>query len=95
MSVSKDKNITKEALLYNYKYLHEGAYREDATKDKKRMIRRSACCRRCSRDYLWLFFVKDGLLFRKDELRKEGKQWIVDKDNQLKVMRSYHDEKIG
>ena len=33
-------------------------------KDEKRMIRRSAA----------LFFVKDGLLFRKDELRKEGKQ---------------------
>ena len=87
MSVSEDKNITKEALLYNdiYKYLLEGAYREEATKDEKRMIRRSAA----------LFFVKDGLLFRKDELRKEGKQWIVDKDYQLKVMRSCHDEKIG
>ena len=48
------------------------------------MIRRSAA----------LFFVKDGLLFRKDELRKEGKQCIVDKDNQLKIMRSCHDEKI-
>ena len=89
MSVSEDKNITitKEALLYNdiYMYLLEGAYREEATKDEKRLIRRSAA----------LFFVKDGLLFRKDELRKEGKQWIVDKDNQLKVMRSCHDEKIG
>lgn len=53
MSVSEDKNITKEALLYNdiYKYLLEGAYREEATKDEKRMIRRSAA----------LFFVKDGL----------------------------------
>ena len=46
------------------------------------MIRRSAA----------LFFVKDGLLFRKDELIKEGKQWIVDEENQLKVMRSCHDE---
>ena len=48
------------------------------------MIRRSAA----------LFFVKECLLFRKDELRKEGKQCIVDKDNQLKIMRSCHDEKI-
>ena len=49
----EDKNITKEALLYNdiYKYLLEGAYREEATKDEKRIIRRSAA----------LFFVKDGL----------------------------------
>ena len=69
---NEDKNITKEALLYNdiYKYLLEGAYREEAPKDEKKMIRRSAA----------LFFVEDGLLFRKDELR------IVDKDNQLKVM---------
>ena len=86
MSVSEDKNITAEALLYNdiYKYLLEGAYREEATKDEKKTIRSAA-----------LFLVKDGLLFQKDELRKEGKQWIVDKDNQLKVMRSCHDEKIG
>ena len=36
MSVREDKNITKEALLYNdiYKYLREGAYREEATKDE-------------------------------------------------------------
>ena len=38
-------------------YLLEGAYREEATKDEKRMTRRSAA----------LFFVKDGLLFRKDD----------------------------
>ena len=38
MSVSEDKNITKEALLYNdiYKYLLESAYREEATKDEQR-----------------------------------------------------------
>ena len=36
ISVSEDKNITEEALLYNdiYKYLLEGAYREEATKDE-------------------------------------------------------------
>ena len=30
------------------------------------------------------------LLFRQDELRKEGKQWIVDEEYQLKFMRSCH-----
>ena len=41
------KNIAKEALLYNniYKYLLEGAYRKEATKDEKRMIRSSSCKR--------------------------------------------------
>ena len=78
----------KEIQLYNdiYRYLKDSEYRPNATKNDKRAIRRRACS----------FVLRDGLLyFTEDGADSTAKQWIVDKESQMKVITSCHDQKLG
>ena len=78
----------KEIQLYNdiYRYLKDSEYRPNATKNDKRVIRRRACS----------FVLRDGLLyFTEDGADSTAKQWIVDKESQMKVITSCHDHKLG
>ncbi|KAL5497061.1 hypothetical protein EMCRGX_G013457 [Ephydatia muelleri] len=78
----------KEIQLYNdiYRYLKDSEYRPNATKNDKRAIRRRTCS----------FVLRDGLLyFTEDGADSTAKQWIVDKESQMKVITSCHDQKLG
>ncbi|KAL5505712.1 hypothetical protein EMCRGX_G007192 [Ephydatia muelleri] len=68
-----------EIQLYNdiYRYLKDSEYRPNATKNDKRAIRRIACS----------FVLRDGLLyFTEDGADSTAKQWIVDKESQMKAV---------
>ena len=79
----------KEIQLYNdiYRYLKDSEYRPNATKNDKRAIRRRACSF-VLREYGLLYFTEDGA-------DSTAKQWIVDKESQMKVITSCHDQKLG
>eukprot|EP00731_Ephydatia_muelleri_P005086 Em0002g1262a len=68
-----------EIQLYNdiYRYFKDSEYRPNATKNDKRAIRRRACS----------FVLRDGLLyFTEDGADSTAKQWIVDKESQMKAV---------
>ena len=74
----------QEVPLYNetFQYLKYGEYRVDASKSEKRAIRRRAHS----------FVMKEGLLYIKSNTAdKTEKQWIVNKEDQIKVILSCHD----
>ena len=80
--------IRKYHALYNdiFKYLKHGEYRVDASKSEKRAI-----CRR-----VHSFVMKEGLLYLKSNTADmTEKQWIVNKEDQMKVILSCHDGKLG
>ena len=63
-----------------------GEYRADASKSEKRAIRRRAHS----------FVMKEGLLYLKSNTADmTEKQWIVNKEDQMKVILSCHDGKLG
>ena len=64
-------------------FLHDHAYRTDATKDEKRVIRRKASN----------IVLRDGLRYLKHEGAE--RQWIVNKDSQMNVIVSCHDQALG
>lgn len=66
-----------------FMFLHDHAYRTDASKDKKRVIRRKASD----------MVLRDGLLYLKHEGAE--RQWIVNKESQMKVIVSCHDQALG
>ena len=68
------------------KYLKHGEYRVDASKSEKRAIRRRAHS----------FVMKEGLLYLKSNTADmTEKQWIVNKEDQIKVILSCLDGKLG
>eukprot|EP00731_Ephydatia_muelleri_P029862 Em0021g385a len=72
--------------ILTWRYLNDSEYRPNATKNDKRAIRRRACS----------FVLRDGLLyFTEDGTDSTAKQWIVDKESQMKVITSCHDQKLG
>ena len=78
----------KEVPLYNeiFQYLKHGEYRLDASKSEKRAIRRRAHS----------FVMKEGLLYLKSNTANmREKQWIVNKEDEVKVILSCHDGKLG
>ena len=78
----------QEVPLYNeiFKYLKHGEYRVDASKSEKQAIRRRAHS----------FVMKEGLLYLKSNTADmTEKHWIVNKEDQMKVMLSCHDGKLG
>ena len=78
--------VDKETKLYGdiFMLLHDHAYRTDATKDEKRVIRRKISS----------IVLRDGLLYL---LKHKGaeRQWIVNKDSQMNVIVSCHDQALG
>ncbi|KAL5475720.1 hypothetical protein EMCRGX_G025568 [Ephydatia muelleri] len=71
--------------ILTWRYLNDSEYRPNATKNDKRAIRRRACS----------FVLRDGLLyFTEDGTDSTAKQWIVDKESQMKVITSCHDQKL-
>ena len=71
----------QEVPIYN-EYLKHGEYRVDASKSEKRAIRRRAHS----------FVMKEGLLYLKSNTADmTEKQWIVNKEDQMKVILSCHD----
>lgn len=77
--------VDKETKLHGdiFMFLHDHAYRTDATKDEKRIIRRKASS----------IVLRDGLLYFKH--KGAERQWIVNKDSQMKVIVSCHDQALG
>ena len=77
--------VEKETKLYGdiFMFLHDHAYRTDATKDEKRIIRRMASN----------IVLRDGLLYLKHEGAE--RQWIVNKDSQMNAIVSCHDQALG
>ena len=77
--------VDKETKLYGdiFMFLHDHAYRTDATKDEKRVIRRKASN----------IVLRDGLLISKHEGAE--RQSIVNKESQMNVIVSCHDQALG